>query len=293
MKRLFLILLTLCLVLLTACGARPVETASPAAPEEDAAAPEADNSVEEQTYVSESTLRIVDGAETGHLVLAGEEADEVCTLDVGDTPVYLDGEEAGASALEDGMMVTLELTGDELPESGPVTNVDVIRADSLGSEGNPGGGYYDLCGLYLQVLEDLWSTDPGLNDGISYISVDLTQAPGDLTAGEKAAIVKIFSEAHNAEGLNLTWAQLADQGYLASDTDDSGEDAALWWEDGLLFTISPAEGSEEEAYSLPVVRFDAEKWRSPLGAYFLTDCTAVWPEMGTWNGYTVAGAAIS
>lgn len=285
MKRLYFILWTLCFALmLAACGARPTEIVSDTAGTEDAVTTsEADDTTAEQIYVSQSTLRIVDGAQTGQLVLAGKEADEVYTLDVGDTPVYLDDKQTDASALEDGMMVTVELYDADLPDSGTIPYVDYIFADSLGTEDNPGGGYYDLCGLYLQVLEDLWTADPGLNDGISYISVDLTQAPGDLTAGEKAAIVQIFAQAHNAEGLNLTRAQLADQAYL---TDDG-------WDDGLLFTIEPHAADQEEVYSLPVLRFDASKWRGPLGAYYFTDCTAVWPEMGTWDGYTVGGEAIS
>ena len=86
-----------------------------------------------------------------------------------------------------------------------------------------------------------------------------------------------------AEGLTLTRAQLEAQGYL---TDGA-------WDDGLLFTIEPHAADQAEAYSLPVLRFDASKWRSPLGAYFFTDCTAVWPELGAWDGYTVGGEAIS
>ena len=285
MKRFYCIALTLCFVwLVTACGARPTEIVSDTAGTEDAVTTsEAEDTTEEQIYVSQSILRIVDGAQTSQLVLAGKEPDEVYTLDVGDTPVYLDGKQADASALEDGMMVTVELYDANLPDSGTIPYVDCIFADSLGTEGNPGGGYYDLCGFYLQVLEDLWNADSGLNDGISYISVDLSQAPGGLTDGEKAAIAQIFAETHGAEGLTLTRAQLEAQGYL---TDGA-------WDDGLLFTIEPHAADQAEAYSLPVLRFDASKWRSPLGAYFFTDCTAVWPELGAWDGYTVGGEAIS
>ena len=289
MKRFYWIALTLCFaLLLTACGARPTEVVScwaePAdegASEPNAAVPEDD--IAEQICFDEIELRIVDGAETGQLVLAGEEADEIRILDVEDMPVYLDGERADASVLEDGMMVTVGEYGTSSSDGSLLIVLDHISVDSLGTGNNPGGGYYDLCGFYLQVLEDLWNADPGLNDVISYISVDLTQAPGDLTAGEKAAIVQIFAGAHNAEVLNLTRAQLADQGYL---TDGA-------WEDGVLFTIEPHAADQEEVYSLPVLRFDASKWRGPLGAYYFTDCTAVWPELGAWDGYTVGGEAIS
>ena len=44
---------------------------------------------------------------------------------------------------------------------------------------------------------------------------------------------------------------------------------------------------------LPVLFFDAEKWRSSLGAYCFYDCSAVWPEMGTWSGYQIGSEMIS
>ena len=291
MKRFYFVVWILCFALLLAACAPgsdsiscPAEPADDGASEPNTAMPAGEDDIEEQIPLpmEELELRIVDGAETGELVLAGDGPKEVYTLTVGDTPVYLDGEPADASVLEDGMLVTLGVYK-TAPSDGSLTVPNHISVDSLGTEDNPGGGYYDLCGFYLQVLEDLWNADPGLNDGISYISVDLTQAPGDLTAGEKAAIVQIFAGAHNAEGLNLTRAQLADQGYL---TDGA-------WEDGVLFAIEPHAAGQEEAYSLPVLRFDASKWRGPLGAYYFTDCTAVWPELGTWDGYTVGGEAIS
>ena len=315
MKKGSLAALPLCLVLaLTACGPRSEEAVSrrtapenetgapETAPEagvpetapETAAVPAGEDNIAEQICFAELELRIVDGAETGKLVLAGEAVDEVRTLDVGDLPVYLDGERADASVLEDGMMVTLGVY-ETSPSDGSLTVPDHICADSLGTDGNPGGGCYDLCGLYLQVLEDLWEVDAGLNGGISYISVDLSQAPGTLTDGEKAAIAQIFAEAHGAEGLTLTRAQLEEQGYLDpySAASDGQETPYRWWEDGLLFTIEPHAEDQEAAYSLPVLRFDASKWRSPLGAYFFSDCTAVWPEMGAWDGYTVGAEIIS
>ena len=39
--------------------------------------------------------------------------------------------------------------------------------------------------------------------------------------------------------------------------------------------------------------FDAQKWRSPLGAYYFGDCSALWPELGSWSGYKVGHEAIS
>ncbi len=246
------------------------------------------------------TLRIVDGANTGKLVLAGISDGEVYTLSVDGITVYLDDEKADASALEDGMAIDV-VHGGDIMESWPAQfgKVHEIRAYSRGTQKNPGGRYYDLCGLYLQVLDDLWDKDSGLNNDINYVSVDLSLAPGDLTAGEKAAIAWIFGNAHNAEPLTLTAEELSEQGYLTeivlTGTGLSFNDEQpkpCMWEDGLLFTITN-NGAEDDIYSLPVIMFDAMKWRTPLGAYFFHNCSAVWPEMGTWSGYNIGAELIS
>lgn len=230
------------------------------------------------------TLKIVDGAQTGELVLAGQGKADVYTLSVGDIPVYLDGEPEDAGKLEDGMPVELSFSG-AVEDTWPAGLEEVfsISACSLGTEKNPGGGNYDLCGLYLKVLEDLWETDEGLNGDIRYISVDLSQAPGGLTEGEREAVAWLFCCGHGAEMLTLSYQELVEQGYC----DRYG------WEDGILFSIAPHETEKEEIFSLPAVRFDAEKWRSGLGAYFFYDCSAVWPELGSWSGYSVGSHMIS
>lgn len=242
-------------------------------------------------------LRIVDGAESGSLVLAGEGAGQVYTLSLNgaeEIPVFLDGQPAGADALEDGMMVEVSFDGTVL-ESYPsqLGEVYSLSGYSLGTRQNPCGTYYDLCGLYLQVLEDLWNRDPGLNNNISYVSVDLSEAPGGLAAGEREAIAWIFGCAHQAEALSLTLEELAEQGYLEEALPGS-ENKLYQWEDGVLFRIDSGESEEETSfYSLPVLKFNARKWRSPNGAYFFEDCQAVWPEWGTWSGYKIGGEAIS
>ena len=50
-------------------------------------------------------LRIVGGAGTGTLVLAGQSAGDVFTVNTEDVIILLDGKEADASVLEDGMPV--------------------------------------------------------------------------------------------------------------------------------------------------------------------------------------------
>ena len=250
-----------------------------------------------------TSLRIVDGAATGQLVLAGERESDVYTLDMKDIKVFLDGRKADASALEDGMMAEIVHSGwIQTTYPGTFSDVYEVRGYSLGSEKNPGGSYYDVCGLYLQVLEDLWNADPGLNSEIQYISVDLTDAPGNLTDGEKAAIAWIFGGKHGVQALTLSSEELKEQGYfteivytgtgLPMSSDDNRPKAYLW-EDGILFTIIDNMGQDAVSYSLPVIKFNAWKWRTPLGAYWFSNCSAVWPQIGTWGTYNIEYEMIS
>lgn len=301
-KRVFI--LTLCL-LLTACAPAaetpesPARTEGPAAPADPAGVPPSLAEDEEPTVL---TCRVVDGAEDGNLLLA--ELDEglyggtgVYRLNVKDVPVTLDGEAAEPSVLEDGMAVDVAFNGHVL-ESFPAQLGEVysVSAWSRGRGRNGGGTMFDLCGLYLQVLDDLWEKDKGLNENVSQIALDLSQAPGELTEGEKLALVHRFGELHGVEAFAATFEELKEQGYLTSEPlgDGAPEGAAfLHWEDGCLFSITPSEDHEGESYSLPTLFFNAEKWRSSLGAYGFYDCSAGWGQVSTWNGYQIGSEMIS
>ena len=302
-KRVFI--LALCL-LLTGCAPAaetpesPARTEGPAAPADPAGVPPSLAEDEEPTVL---TCRVVDGAEDGNLLLA--ELDEglyggtgVYRLNVKDVPVTLDGEAAEPSVLEDGMAVDVAFNGHVL-ESFPAQLGEVysVSAWSRGRGRNGGGTMFDLCGLYLQVLDDLWQKDPALNENISLAGLDLSQAPGELAESEKAALAWRFGELHGVEVVTGTFDELKEQGYftasaISTPAPEEGEDySRLWyqWEDGCLFSITPNEDHEGELYSLPAVFFNAEKWRSPLGAYCFYDCSAGWPEFGTWSGYQILG----
>ena len=301
-KRVFI--LALCL-LLTACAPAaetpesPARTEGPAAPADPAGVPPSLAEDEEPTVL---TCRVVDGAEDGNLLLA--ELDEglyggtgVYRLNVKDVPVTLDGEAAEPSVLEDGMAVDVAFNGTVL-ESFPAQLGEVysVSAWSRGRGRNGGGTMFDLCGLYLQVLDDLWKKDPALNEDVSQIALDLSQAPGELTEGEKLALVHRFGELHGVEAFAATFEELKEQGYLTSEPlgDGAPEGAAfLHWEDGCLFSITPSEDHEGESYSLPTLFFNAEKWRSSLGAYGFYDCSAGWGQVSTWNGYQIGSEMIS
>lgn len=155
-------------------------------------------------------------------------------------------------------------------------------------------GFDDLCRLYLDVLNDLWEVDPGLNDGITELGVDLSET--SLPESEQSAVAYAFGMDHGLMPMEGTYQELVDQGYI------DGEN--LFWEDGCLFSIRETQDEDPVVFSLPSlgpgdempdyngVRFVAEKWRSGTGAYCFSDCTAV-STGGQWGEYTVGTEAIS
>ena len=138
----------------------------------------------------------------------------------------------------------------------------------------------DVCELYLEVLEDLWDVDPGLNDGISQIGIDLSEL-SHLTELEKETVMHEFASKHNLPFIAGTWEELCEQGYIDKDN--------LYWEDGLFFSIKTNEDGDSDPEH---TAFDAQKWRSGLGAYFFGQCTAQKNADGKWS-YTVGQEAIS
>ena len=225
------------------------------------------------------TLRVVGDASDGTLVLAGET--ELYTLPLEGVTLYLNGSSMDASGIESGMSAEVWYTGG-VQETYPAQFSQVV-AVSFSREADP---RYDLCGLYLQVLEDLWNADDGLNGGAELVSVDLSKAPDGLTAGEKAAIAYAFAQKHGVQGLTMTFDELREEGYLTGEKLEDGS-TVYSFTNGLLFTVTPEETQDNGAS----VCFSAGKWRSPLGAYFFTKCTASRGE-GGWE-YTVGAEMIS
>ncbi len=299
-----IIILVLALVLIFAFGACAEEEKPQKEPEEVPKINSQSEPVAEGAF-SKLALKIVDGAETGKLVLTANNSDAVFTLDLdvvlpyigGDEiPVYLDGKLADSSVLEDGMKI--EVLFNNVCKEGyfPVSldgNVKEIYAYSLGTEMNPGGTYYDLAGLYIHAIKAIWQPDSGLNEGAEILSICFENAPKELTSGEKKAITWILSKEFGFEDktLNLSYEELIKEGYLAP-YDDEGK--AYWFEDGILITVSVAApgGEDTTVFGLRTLQFNVTKWRSPLGAYMLFENKAVWPQKGTWE-YTEGVHAIS
>ena len=294
MKRLFAAMLCLCL--LAGCGGKgstgdTCRTAE--APGESMVSDTMGGSGEKAVSAGE-TFRIIQ-EQPENLLLAktdGNSAD-VYTLSLRDVELTLDGNafdrnEPGAyQSFPDGALTgaLVEVAYDLVLETYPgqlaeVTAVN-IRSDGLD----------DRCALYLRVLNDLWAVDEGLNNDITMLSVDLSQT--GLSDSEQAAVAWAFGGEHGiSQVLSLNYEQLAAEGYLTGADPDS--DGIPCWEDGCLFTITEQEtGDNELNGARNTVSFDAQKWRSALGAYFFTACTASRDAQGHWEDYTVGAAAIS
>ena len=270
MKKLWAILLIAALTLaFAACGS--------GAKTNETTAPEGGAETDVTDAAEPLTLRVIDGAGTGMFTLAGADAGAVYTAGADELTVYLNGRAAMPADLQNGMTLTVE-PGYELLETWPAQFVGAtVYAQTADKD-----DYGDLCGLYLTVLEDLWTNDAALNSGVTYISVDLADAPGDLTDGEKAALAWIFAGRHDAQPLTFGFEALKENGYV--------NEAELYWPDGVLFSVKAADSVKQSAKK---ISFDAEKWRSGTGAIFFNNCTARRGKGASWKNYETGGFAIA
>ena len=256
-----------------------------------------------RTEPGEDTVvcRVISVLEGGTLILAEEGNDAgLYTVTPDDQRMTLDGADfdpAAPGAYQAlpggslaGTMVAVTFDGG-VQESWPM-GFSAVTALDFSTE-----DFDDLGALYLQVLEDLWEVDSGLNENITELGVDLSQTR--LTGSEREAVAYAFGDAHGLMAMETTYGQLAEEGYLtpvsiSTPAGEGEEGPALYqWEDGCLFSItegvwldSPPDSPEETLY------FDAQKWRSPLGAYYFMDCSAA-SSGGHWDSYTVGSEAIS
>ena len=294
MKRFFAALLCLCL--LAGCG-RTDSTGNTCRAEETPDSGDMSGKTEKPGESAEpagETFRIVREEKDGLLLarVGGGPAD-VYTLSLPDTGVTLDGEafdrnEPGAYQALPGSTLTgalAEITYGTVLETYP-GQLGGVTAVNIYSD-----GFDDRCALYLRVLDDLWNVDGGLNGGVTSVSVDLSQT--SLSESEQAAVAWAFAGEHGiSDPLTLSHEELAAEGYLTGADPDS--DGMPCWEDGCLFTITEQETGDNELNGAgDTVTFDAQKWRSALGAYFFCDCTASQDIDGRWGDYTVGGQAIS
>ena len=224
---------------------------------------------EEEDTVMRCRVVAVDGE--NQLLLADVDGDhpDIYTLDASSVPLYRK-ETEGGTLLADGQLSAGAM--EPYPaQFGEVTGITFLPDE-----------FDDRCGLYLRVLGDLWEKDEGLNHAAEYISVDLTAT--SLTPAERSAVAWSFARSHKAQPMELSYEQLCQEGYI-SGLDE--EDDFPAWEDGILFTIAETDDPEGEAEpplgqdkGKDTVSFHADKWRSALGAYGLSQCVAV--NGGAW-----------
>lgn len=259
----------LCICILAACGASNVPTAE--TPEKPA-----------EELPTETVICRVVGTD-GTFLLAKQ--------DGGSGDVY-DLPEEFSKSFRGGELVEVTWSGD-IQESFPAELVNIASIKEQD------GGFDDLTSLYLHVLEDLWKVDPGLNEsGVEYVGVDLSQT--SLSDAERSAVTRLFAGRHDAEPVSGTWNELVESGDITAEplsaagagTDLTESQGYFYqWKNGCHFSIQekPVVGS----YNLKPIAFDAQKWRSSLGAYYFGNCTSVQSAAGAWGGYQIGSELIS
>lgn len=134
----------------------------------------------------------------------------------------------------------------------------------------------DLVGLYEKVFDKLWETDKGLNMDINILAFDLSKTT-NITDAEKSALMYELGSKYSLDTVSGTFDQLSEEGYIDKEN--------LYFENGILFSFEVIEESKNS------FMFNAQKWRSGLGAYFFLDCTAKKTKNG-WD-FEIGGEAIS
>ncbi len=237
------------------------------------------------------TCRIVDGAEEDALLLAptDENSGELYRLNVSDLELDF--------TPRDGQMIAVSFDG--VMESYPAQFFNVSTVELTDDPVD------DRCGLYLQVLEDLWAKDDTLNEGLEVLGLDLSGL-SHLSAGEKAAVMHRFGELHGLPVVVGTMDELLEQGYITAHPlmiDGAGvqepQGYFYEWENGILYSIDT---DEDAIWHLPMLSegepppvltaFSAQKWRTSLGAYGFSGCSAQRAEDGSWR-YTISAEFIS
>ncbi len=278
-KRMTLMIMCLCLSLCVGCGAdkeKKPDVNGQSGTVNEGVVDDMSGTDEEPSAEVTLTCRVVHEKD-GSLLLAEYEGGPGAVYRIGTASVPI-VEESGraieSDEIEEGSLIEIYYSG-EIMESYPATPAGITQIVVLDY------GFDNMCEMYLDVLEDLWETDEGLNSDIEMVGVDLSKTR--LPEAERAAVAWRFSEEHGMMLLEASYEELVADGVIDSEN--------LYWENGCLFTIT--EKAMEGTYNLNTVTFDAQKWRSGLGAYYFMDCTSIQTGLGEWCEYQVGAEAIS
>lgn len=199
--RLAFLSIALCLCLLAGWGVSRVEK-----PLQEEAPPEESQATTFCRVVQE---------EQGTLLLAEQGSTAVFTLTLGDQDMTLDGASFDPSvpgAYQALPGESLAGTTVLVTHSGGFQETWPLRFSNVTALAFSTEEFNDLCVRYLQVLEDLWAVDPGLNENITELGVDLSGT--SLSYTERQAVAWAFGQAHGLPVIQGTYEELAEDGYL-------------------------------------------------------------------------------
>ena len=257
MRRIFAVLLVATIMVLTGCSQVEItETSS-------AQVTSTTEKVDREIYAGKVVTN-----KDGIISIAGNSG-EFIRLELNGLELVGEGDEVvSVSDITEGTLVEIEYSG-MIMETYPGKLYEPETLRVVGREDS-------VTGLYKNVFNDLYNTDPALNSDILMIAFDFTNVE-NMDDAEKEIFCWEISEEYGLEVVESTFDELCDEGYIDSEN--------LYFEDGILVTLSDSEidnGSFE---------FDIDKWRSGVGAYFLNNCVAEKSEDG-WS-YKVGSMAIS
>lgn len=178
------------------------------------------------------------------------------------------GGDVDTGDLKEGMQISIDTDG-TVQETYPMSiscngEIEIIKEED------------NLIGFYLDVLKDLFETDPGLNDKIEIAAFDLSQA-NNLSDEEKEAFIWMAQNIVGCETRAATYDELVEEGLIDIES--------MHFETGLLFKLE-TEKIDENHFT-----FTMQKWRSGLGAYWFSDCKAV--KQGNQWTYEIGAEMIS
>lgn len=104
--------------------------------------------------------------------------------------------------------------------------------------------------IYNVALESLMELDKGLNGGMEYIAIDMSNL--DLSDNDRAEIMDFLKNKYNVDVKSATYEELKEQGLY------NPENMVL---DGVLLKIEKVDFKDNND-----VQFELSKYRAPLGA---------------------------
>lgn len=279
--RIFILVSALCVALLIGCvpitsdGNKRSGAESNGASEEEKIPQEEEGTSQQEIEITGKVIRV---DENSILFLQdGEESGGLADFDTS-APLFYDkhGKKIEREALRPGMRIRLSAAANgTYMERYPLGITGVQKVCVLEQQN-------DMIGLYLDILKEIYDTDAALNDDISTVALDLTEAE-NLTEQEKESIRFLLwlqltkEQTHLADSaikpLNVilsTWEELTQEGLIDVEN--------LYFPEGVLITMKAGETKNNS------FRFDVEKWRSGLGAIGYESCKGTFKDgAGTYR----------